>query len=92
MSRFCVLPSAVRRRPRTWVLARIAAHDRVCVWATAVENATCVPTRLLPDRHDQPYRYVLAGREMVDALLATCDATIQATAQRQQPSIASPES
>jgi hypothetical protein len=60
------------------VCARIAAADRESVRAAAAAGALYVPTRLLAERCDVPYRYTPLLPDFTDALLATYDATIQA--------------
>ena len=59
-------------------LARIAAHDREHVRAAAATDRIYVPTRLLPEDDDVPYRYVPAPPAMLDGLLAAYDAVTEA--------------
>ena len=59
-------------------LARIAAHDRENVRSAAATDQIYVPTRLLPEDDDVPYRYVPAHPAMLDELLATYDAVTEA--------------
>jgi hypothetical protein len=59
-------------------LARIAAHDRENVRAAAATDQMYVPTRLLPEDNDVPYRYVPAPTAMLDELLAAYDAVTDA--------------
>jgi hypothetical protein len=59
-------------------LARIAAHDRENVRAAAATDQIYIPTRLLPEDNDVPYRYVPAPPAMLDELLATYDAVTEA--------------
>jgi hypothetical protein len=62
-------------------LARIAAHDRENVRASAATDQIYIPTRLLPEDDDVPYRYVPAPPARLDELLATYD-TVTETAMR----------
>ena len=59
-------------------LARIAAHDRENVRSAAATDQIYVPTRLLPEDDDVPYRYVPAHPAMLDELLATYDTVTEA--------------
>ena len=59
-------------------LTRIAAHDRENVRASAATDQIYIPTRLLPEDNDVPYRYVPAPPAMLDNLLATYDAVTEA--------------
>jgi hypothetical protein len=59
-------------------LTRIAAHDRENVRAAATTDRIYVPTRLLPEDDDVPYRYGPAPTAMLAELLATYDAVTEA--------------
>ena len=59
-------------------LTRIAAHDRENVRASAATDQIYIPTRLLPEDDDVPYRYTPAPPAMLDELLATYDAVTEA--------------
>jgi hypothetical protein len=59
-------------------LARIAAHDRENIRTAAATDQIYIPTRLLPEDDDVPYRYVPAPPAMLDELLATYDAVTEA--------------
>ena len=54
-------------------LARIAAHDRQNVRSAAATDQIYIPTRLLPEDDDVPYRHAPAPPAMLDELLATYD-------------------
>jgi hypothetical protein len=59
-------------------LTRIAAHDRQNVRTSAATDQIYIPTRLLPEDDDVPYRYTPAPPAMLDELLATYDAATEA--------------
>jgi hypothetical protein len=59
-------------------LTSIATHDRENVRAAAATDQIYLPTRLLPEDNDVPYRYVPAPPAMLDELLATYDAVTEA--------------
>ena len=59
-------------------LTRIAAHDRENVRTSAATDQIYIPTRLLPEDDDVPYRYAPAPPAMLDELLATYDAVTEA--------------
>jgi hypothetical protein len=58
-------------------LTRIAAHDRENVRTAAATDQIYIPTRLLPEDDDVPYRYGPAPPAMLDELLATYDAVTE---------------
>ena len=57
---------------------RIATEDREAVRAAAFDNRLYVPTRMMPDGWDMPYRYSPAPASFVDDLLITYDTAIMA--------------
>jgi hypothetical protein len=59
-------------------LTRIAAHDRQNVRTAAATDQIYIPTRLLPEDDDVPYRYVPAPPAVLDELLATYDTVTEA--------------
>jgi hypothetical protein len=58
--------------------SRIAIEDREAVRATAFDDGLYVPTRMMPDKWDMPYRYSPAPVSLVDELLITYDTAIEA--------------
>jgi hypothetical protein len=62
-------------------LADIAECERESVRSAAYSHGLFVPTRLLPEDQDVPYRYAVAPRANIRALLDTYDAAVQASHQ-----------
>jgi hypothetical protein len=58
--------------------SRIATEDREAVRATAFDDRLYVPTRMMPEKWDMPYRYSPAPDTLVDELLITYDTAIKA--------------